>query len=87
MNIAFRKSFQKDAEKLPAAVKRDLAALIDTFTRASKLSDIPDCKKMTGFKNAWRIRLGNYRVGFFFENDIAEFVRVLNRKEIYRYFP
>jgi mRNA interferase RelE/StbE len=42
---------------------------------------------MTGFKNAWRVRLGNYRVGFFSENDIAEFVRVLNRKEIYRYFP
>jgi hypothetical protein len=45
MNIAFRKSFQKDAETLPAAVKKDLAALIDAFSHAGRLSDVPDCKK------------------------------------------
>jgi mRNA-degrading endonuclease RelE of RelBE toxin-antitoxin system len=42
---------------------------------------------LTGFKTAYRLRLGNYRIGFFFENETAELVRVLNRKDIYKYFP
>ncbi|MGK7945796.1 MAG: type II toxin-antitoxin system RelE/ParE family toxin, partial [Microcystaceae cyanobacterium] len=33
------------------------------------------------------IRVGNYRIGFFGENDTITFVRVLHRREFYRYFP
>jgi len=35
----------------------------------------------------YRIRLGDYRLGFVFERGAVTFVRCLNRKEIYRYFP
>ena len=35
----------------------------------------------------YRIRVGDYRVGFVFEQGAVTFVRCLNRKEIYRYFP
>ncbi len=31
--------------------------------------------------------MGEYRIGFFFENETIELVRVLGRKEIYKYFP
>jgi mRNA-degrading endonuclease RelE of RelBE toxin-antitoxin system len=31
--------------------------------------------------------MGDYRIGFIFEENIIKLSRVLNRKDIYRYFP
>jgi mRNA interferase RelE/StbE len=33
------------------------------------------------------MRLGDYRLGFVFEQGAITFVRCLHRREIYRYFP
>ncbi len=49
--------------------------------------EIPHLKKMKGYKNAYRIRFGDYRIGFLFENNSIVLSRVMNRNEIYRYFP
>lgn len=87
MNIEIRKSFQKDALKLPAPAQVQLAKLINILSLAKKLSELSSCKKLTGFKNAYRIRMGEYRIGFVFENETIELIRVLGRKEIYKYFP
>jgi mRNA interferase RelE/StbE len=87
VNIEIRRSFQKDALKLPASIQIQLRKVIDALSRAQKLSELSSCKKLTGFKNAYRIRMGEYRIGFIFENETIELVRVLGRKEIYKYFP
>jgi mRNA interferase RelE/StbE len=87
VNIEIRKSFEKDAETLPGSVKILLERTIQNTITAKKLSDISSCKKLIGFKNAYRLRIGNYRIGFFFENEKVELIRILNRKNIYRYFP
>lgn len=87
MNFEIRKSFEKDAAKLSSTLQQHLAARIEQITNAKTLSDISSCKKLAGFKNAYRIRMGRYRIGFFFENETVELVRILNRKDIYRYFP
>ncbi|MFM6062867.1 MAG: type II toxin-antitoxin system RelE family toxin, partial [Microcystis panniformis] len=31
--------------------------------------------------------IGDYRIGFFVEEDTITFARVLHRREFYRYFP
>lgn len=87
MIIEIRKSFQKDALKLPAPAQIQLRKIINVLSHAKKLSELSSCKKLTGFKNAYRIRMGEYRIGFIFENEVIELVRVLGRKEIYKYFP
>jgi mRNA interferase RelE/StbE len=87
MKIEIRKSFTKDAEKLPAPFQRQLAVIIDTIEKADQPNRFTDCKKLTGYKTAYRIRMGQYRIGFYYENKAIELVRVLHRKEIYRYFP
>jgi mRNA interferase RelE/StbE len=61
VNIDIRKSFEKDAVKLPAAIQVQLAKLIEKMAAVNKLSELPSCKKLTGFKTAYRIRLGGYR--------------------------
>jgi len=40
-----------------------------------------------GFPGYFRIRVGDYRLGFSFHNDTVTLIRFLHRKEIYRYFP
>ncbi|GGB15784.1 type II toxin-antitoxin system RelE family toxin [Puia dinghuensis] len=87
MNIEIRKSFEKDALRLPAPMQVQLSKLIETLIQAKQLSEISSCKKLSGYKNAYRIRMGTYRIGFLFEKETIELVRVLGRKEIYRYFP
>jgi mRNA interferase RelE/StbE len=51
------------------------------------LSDISNIKKLKGGDNAYRIRVGDYRIGFFIVGDAITFSRVLHRREFYRYFP
>ena len=87
MNVTVRKSFEKDAVKLPGFAQQRLALLIEELEKATALSQITNCKKLTGFKNAYRIRLGEYRIGFFWDKTSIDLVRVLPRKEMYRYFP
>lgn len=87
MNIEIRRSFTKDADKMPAAYKRQLAVIINEIEKASHPSQLHNCKKLTGYKTAYRIRMEQYRLGFYFGNKTAELVRILHRKEIYRYFP
>ena len=87
MIIDIRKSFVKDADKLPAIYQKQLALIIEHIEGSNKIQELPSCKKLKGHKTAYRIRLGQFRIGFYYENGIVELVRVLSRKDIYRYFP
>ena len=88
MNIVVTKHFAKDVDKeLNEQEKQQLARILILITQSKTLSEIPDCKKLKGFKNAYRIRMGNYRVGFLFEDETVKLSRVLNRKDVYKYFP
>jgi mRNA interferase RelE/StbE len=87
MKYEIRESFVKDSLKLPAKIQNDIAAAIHKIEKAGKISELPSCKKLQGYKTAYRIRIGNYRIGFFYEKNTIELVRVLDRKNMYRYFP
>jgi mRNA interferase RelE/StbE len=51
------------------------------------LSEVNNLKKMEGTTNYFRVRVGDYRIGIFFNNNTVIVSRFLHRKEIYRYFP
>ncbi len=44
-------------------------------------------KKLKAEGYYYRIRSGNFRIGLILEENTITFIRVLNRSEIYRYFP
>ena len=87
MKIEIRKSFIKDAEKMTSPNQHQLVVIIAEMEKANTPAQLNNCKKLTGYKTAYRIRMGQYRIGFYYENKVAELVRVLHRKEVYRYFP
>ena len=57
MNIDIRRTFTKDADKLPANIQRQLALIITNLQQAKQLIHIKDCKKIKGSKTAYHIRL------------------------------
>lgn len=87
MIVLVRKSFEKDSKKLNPDIKKELYSIIQNLQSTNNLLEFPNCKKLSGHKNAYRIRLGNYRIGFFYSDNSAELVRILHRKDVYRYFP
>jgi mRNA interferase RelE/StbE len=88
MNVEFLKKFNKDLDKIDASsVLENIEEIIEFVENADNLSEIPNVKKLTGYKNAYRIRMGDYRIGIFLENDMVEFARVVHRKDIYKVFP
>jgi len=68
-------------------VKRQLLEVISEVENSQNLSEIEHVKKLRGAENYYRIRIGDYRLGLKVENNIVIFVRCLDRKDIYRYFP
>ena len=61
--------------------------VIEFCKQAEKQNSIRDLKKLKGYRNAYRIKIGSYRIGLVIENDILIFTRFLHRKDIYNYFP
>jgi mRNA interferase RelE/StbE len=86
MNYELSREFAKDARKQPSVRKR-LAELIYRVEKAESLAEIPNCKKMQGHENYYRVRIGHYRAGIRMEGGKVVFRRLLHRKDIYRYFP
>ncbi len=88
MKVEFLKSFSKDTDKIPLkSVKSALKRLIELMETADTLSKIPNTKKLQGHKTAYRTRVGDYRLGFFFENETIILARFVDRKAIYKLFP
>ena len=42
---------------------------------------------MKGFKNFYRIRVGDYRIGISLERGVVTFLAFAHRKDIYKKFP
>jgi len=88
MKIIVRPSANKDVKKIPGAIKADIERVVLQLIEAESLEHIPNLKKLKGNnKAAYRIRIKDYRLGFFLEGDTIIVSRILHRKEVYRYFP
>lgn len=88
MKVEFLSHFSKDLERLNIAnVKKATLRTIEIIESAKSLSEVPNIKKLSGHKSAYRIKLGNYRIGIFLENNVVELARIVHRKDIYKVFP
>jgi mRNA-degrading endonuclease RelE of RelBE toxin-antitoxin system len=88
MKVEFLKQFSKDLDDLVgASIKRQVADIIEELESVDSLPKRANFKKLKGHRNAYRIRLGDYRLGFFLDGNTATFARLLHRKDIYKQFP
>lgn len=87
MKYLVEKKFLKDLQPLSKELKKSVADFFLHVEKAKRFNEIQNIEKLTGYKIYYRYRIGNYRVGFAFRDETIIFLRVLDRKEIYRNFP
>ncbi|MDL2262493.1 hypothetical protein LJC11_03205 [Bacteroidales bacterium OttesenSCG-928-I21] len=88
MNIVILQKFDKDLDSInnKIIVSSTLKA-IEVIMSASRVSEISNLKKIKGHKIYFRIKVGTYRIGLKIEKDTVTLIRILPRKDIYKYFP
>jgi len=88
MQVDFTKHFSRRLDRERDEALRDkLRNVVRTVINANTVRDIPGLKKLKGSSTAYRIRLGDYRIGLFIEDGRALFAAFEHRKEIYNRFP
>jgi mRNA interferase RelE/StbE len=88
MQVKIDKSFQKDTRKIKdKLLLNKIAAVISEVQKTENINQIKNLKKLKGSAESYRIKLGDYRLGIIISGSSFEFIRCLNRKDIYKYFP
>ncbi|MEZ0397241.1 MAG: type II toxin-antitoxin system RelE/ParE family toxin [Anaerolineales bacterium] len=88
MQTLYEKSFWRDLKKIKdKRLLKQVQKIIAQVEAAASLAEIRNVKKLEGYETYYRIRLGEYRIGIEFSDGVVIFVCLLNRKDIYRYFP
>jgi mRNA-degrading endonuclease RelE of RelBE toxin-antitoxin system len=89
ISVEYSARFVKDLKELrgtPSFQKiRDLC--FEAIPNVGSMDEILHFSKLEGHEDYYRIRVGDYRIGLKMEGELIIFMRVLHRKEIYRYFP
>jgi mRNA interferase RelE/StbE len=81
--VVFAHSARKELESLPASIIERI------LPRINNLADVPrpsGCRKLTGERNLWRLRVGDYRVIYSVDDRrrIVDVNAVRNRRDAYR---
>lgn len=89
MIVEFDKSFLKSLDKLKdKSLFPKIEKSIAVLEKSNTFSELPNIKKLNGFKTYYRYRLGDYRIGFEkLSEDTIRIIIIANRKEIYKLFP
>ncbi|MFC1851712.1 type II toxin-antitoxin system RelE/ParE family toxin [candidate division CSSED10-310 bacterium] len=88
MEIRYEKSFERDLRKVKnKSVKNKIKEKIDEIKEVDNFASLSGIKKIRGYENYYRVRIGNFRIGIELKENIIILARILDRKDIYKYFP
>lgn len=88
MEVDFTSSFRREYQALRnILLKERVGKAIGIVEKAMTSRDIPNLKKLKGHPTAYRIRVGDYRLGLYLDNGKAIFTTVDHRANIYSHFP
>jgi mRNA interferase RelE/StbE len=88
MQIELTRKFQKQVENCnDRRIRSKVLVIIQAVIASESLNEFANLKKLTGYKNSYRIRLGSYRIGIVIEDKTVIFAAFDHRSDIYKYFP
>jgi mRNA interferase RelE/StbE len=81
--VYLERSAENDLKRLPTSIFHRIIPQIKTLTENPRPSG---CRKITGSKNDWRIRIGDYRIIYEIDEKAkaVRIMRVRHRREVYR---
>ena len=90
MKILIETSIYRDLKKINnMTVNAEVNKVFFTVKEAVKPKDIPELRKLEGYKKDiyYRIKIKRYRIGVTIEADLVTFARCMLRKDFYKFFP
>jgi mRNA interferase RelE/StbE len=80
--LGIKPSARKELENLSDSLIARLVPKIGSLAADPRPSG---CRKLHGYKDVWRIRVGDYRVVYIIDDDrkIVSITRVAHRREVY----
>ena len=88
MKLLIDKSFEKNLIKIKdKSTRHKTADSLEGIINASSLSQIKGAKKLKGFEHFYRIKLGEFSLGFSMIDGVIIALRILHRNDKYKYFP
>lgn len=81
-SLEIKQSAQKELDALDDAVFARIDRKILTLANNPRP---PGCRKLRGYKDQWRIRVGDWRVVYFIDDGakLVTITRVAHRREVY----
>ena len=87
MQIELTTNFKKKVRKLPNSVAIAVAQSIRATQQAASFSEIPNFKALKGYRNYYRIRVGDYRMGLFWNGEKFLLETIGTRGDFYKTYP
>jgi len=88
LKLIFTKAITKDVQKIKdKKLQKQISEAVTALKETESLFNIPNIKKIKGHPHAFRLRINDYRLGFYYTDDTILLARFLSRKDIYKYFP
>lgn len=81
--VVLSKTAEKNLMKIPVKIVKQI---IPTLQELANNPRPAGCKKLKGFSNIWRVRVGDYRIIYSIEDQIllVDIREIGHRKEIYK---
>ncbi len=89
MKLEVRRSFTRDIEGIRnQSLLNRIDRKIDEMEAADAITEVSSVKKLSSSSgNDYHVRIGNYRLGFTIEDEVAILVRFGHRSDFYQSFP
>ena len=85
MKVEFSSSFTRDLRRIrDRSIRERVDKVIEQIEKVDNFTKTSTIKKLRGHENRYRVRVGNYRLIFQFNEDTVTFLRCLPRQDIYR---
>jgi mRNA interferase RelE/StbE len=80
--VELKPSARKELESLPDAVLARVVRRIESLATDPRPAG---CKKLKGYKDHWRVRIGDWRVVYIIDDTakLASVTRIAHRREVY----
>lgn len=88
MRVLYSKKFLKDLAAIPSKQRKEIEVFaFETLPGSKSIADLHKFEKMQGYVSCYKTRFGSYRIGAVIDGDTIELKRVMDRKNIYKFFP
>ncbi|NJL29744.1 MAG: type II toxin-antitoxin system RelE/ParE family toxin [Thermoanaerobaculia bacterium] len=87
--VEYTRIFLRELAHLPTDVRQRAEKIAFSEDFATGPAALGRIQKLQGYKDKYRIRIGDYRVGveISYADKLIVFRRIAHRREIYRVFP